>query len=955
MLTRTPAIATLRPMRIATIVILLLAAAASGARSASYEELSKAALTAFKAGELEKSLKHYRKAAKKAKTDNHRALAQKSIGVLLLKMGKKPGARESFLEASRLAPKNVTYLILLGLASEKPDDRISALERAVIVDPKNGLAAGDLGILYLTHRPKKINEAVTLLKRGATKAGSRKRRAEFLWKLSTVINGREEGDWELWARVLLKRYPKFKNNLFVQLNLGEHLFKDPKRRIKGARILRRACGDLEAKRTLINIFGEKTRRRTILSCAKVGQEALAESLLLDVLKKNYYALWPVEVLGSHYQSIGNNQNADYYYRRFLELTKKGERARGMTAHNRMIGFLYETQGLKAARRYYREMRDSIEHIARRHRDNPIVLSNHAHLLAIVGRDLARAEQISRGLLRRRVDNAAFILAEIYFSQGKPISAAKWFRKSVLGTDSVNPKIYWRWGKAHAAAGANAKAQWCWKEGLKINPSYRRLLQELKRKPPLKQTVDTASLPGLGVQKVPTVPTGSLEAGKQALEEGDLDGAVNNFESSLATAKTKLDRANALGNLSVVYFRLGERDKSVAAARAATKLLPRNAWMLLNEVNYGGHSLKKKLKILERAFAIEPSFSDLRVYLGRILSSGDLEDWNRVIEVLKPLFPNGGVGARPEWYESMKDLANAYHNTGRKEKAAVLYERLAVDFPSTMVGPAAALMAGMHHIENGRLENGVRLIGQACSSKLSVPPSPVVQQAFDLKFARICKKFGYYSIAQSVVTRLISKNPNHAASLFALYDFAYTRGDLERARELAAALVHTSFYLPGHLGLSRIAAEKGNTARAQAEARRGYEKLKPFLGKILFGKKGKGSEGFNQLAGKFLLLSGGDLTQAEALARKGVSSRGAEEDYGTLGEILIKQKLFSEAISVLERSRQLRSLSDPGILYQLGLAHRGIGDETKAGFVWREALRIDPHYRFIRAVLGKKTW
>jgi len=192
----------------------------------------------------------------------------------------------------------------------------------------------------------------------------------------------------------------------------------------------------------------------------------------------------------------------------------------------------------------------------------------------------------------------------------------------------------------------------------------------------------------------------------ALDEGDIDGAIADFERALATGDAT---TMAVTNLARAWLVKGDLDQARLYAERALRDKPDNkqAVLLLGGVEMKAGHADLAERHLRRAITLDPTFTQARSKLGELLQKGGrddeaLEQFRKVIEIapLSPVeFNNIGnihrkrrqldkaMAAYREALRCDAQYIGAYNNlglclqeTGKLDEARALYDRALVIRP-----------------------------------------------------------------------------------------------------------------------------------------------------------------------------------------------------------------------------------------------------------------------------------
>jgi Flp pilus assembly protein TadD len=179
----------------------------------------------------------------------------------------------------------------------------------------------------------------------------------------------------------------------------------------------------------------------------------------------------------------------------------------------------------------------------------------------------------------------------------------------------------------------------------------------------------------------------FQAAEQALRSGDLTGAERGFREFL---KIKPDHAGALGNLGVVYSRMGRYQDAISTYEQARKLAPDSPDLNLNLglawLKQDDHRAARAA--LERAAVIRPNHAQTRELLATTqMFTGDVD---RAVATLESLPLSTGVQYL---------LSIGYLKQSKRQKALESITRLF----ETLAPSQAHLLAGRAYYESSLFE------------------------------------------------------------------------------------------------------------------------------------------------------------------------------------------------------------------------------------------------------------
>lgn len=200
------------------------------------------------------------------------------------------------------------------------------------------------------------------------------------------------------------------------------------------------------------------------------------------------------------------------------------------------------------------------------------------------------------------------------------------------------------------------------------------------------------------------PRAQFESAVAALGRGDFQSAENGFQAVL---RAEPGHIGALGNLGVVYSRMGRTTDAIAVYRRALKLAPNDPLLNLNlalaHLKQDDHRAAKPL--LQNVVAVQPSNVQARQLLATTrLFTGEVDE---AVSQLESMRAEAGVGYF---------LAVGYLKQGRREEArktiAEMFEKLR---------PAQAeFLAGKAYYESTLFEDAVAELEKARDLDAELP-------------------------------------------------------------------------------------------------------------------------------------------------------------------------------------------------------------------------------------------
>ena len=385
-------------------------------------------------------------------------------------------------------------------------------------------------------------------------------------------------------------------------------------------------------------------------------------------------------------------------------------------------------------------------------------------------------------------------------------------------------------------------------------------------------------------------TAQNNRGLIALEEGDVDGAIAQFERAIEKGA---QGGEVRLNLARAFLEKGDYERALAVAAEVLRQDPRNKQA---EALTAGCFIKQgRLPLAEerlrRAIAIDPSFHLARSKLGEVLMKQGRDD-----EALAEF--EQAVAIAPLSPVEFNNIGNLHRKRGRIDRAMQAY-RDALRADPQYVGAYNNL--GLCLQEKGRLREAAALYEKALAIR---EENPILRNSLGTLRALQGDKEG----ALTEMRRAVVANPewpvaqgNLTTLLFEMGRMAEARGEFERWVKIEPD------NLEARLGsaLTLLAAQQPDAAVAQLE-------------EVL--KRDPANLRANVALGEVLMRSG-DLARAqvhlEAAARSGEK---VARVFNSLGEVYLKRGFPKEAASAFKRSLAIEP-NQPEIRKRLSNAAR----------------------------------
>jgi tetratricopeptide (TPR) repeat protein len=378
-------------------------------------------------------------------------------------------------------------------------------------------------------------------------------------------------------------------------------------------------------------------------------------------------------------------------------------------------------------------------------------------------------------------------------------------------------------------------------------------------------------------------TASNNRGVMALEEGDIDGAIVEFERALATAANRTTGTMTRTNLARAWLQKGELEKARTFASQALEVDPRNkqAMSLLAGVAIKREDLDDAERHLRGALEIDPTFSPVLSQLARLhVKQGDddaaLAELRRVVSIA-PLSP-----------VEYNSIGNIHRRRGDIDAAMEAY-REALRCDAQYIGAYNNL--GLCLQERGELAEARKLYEKALAIR---PENPILRNSLGTLF----NLQGDKQQALSHLERAVKASPdwpvaqgNLATVLFDLGRLSEAVVEFERWVEIESESVDARL---GY-ALSLLMSQRREEAVAQFEEvlRRDPENLRAH---IALGET---------------WLRGGELEGARTHLEKAAKlGREIPRIHNSLGETYMQLGLKERAARSFERSLALDPDQDP---------------------------------------------
>jgi Flp pilus assembly protein TadD len=201
-----------------------------------------------------------------------------------------------------------------------------------------------------------------------------------------------------------------------------------------------------------------------------------------------------------------------------------------------------------------------------------------------------------------------------------------------------------------------------------------------------------------------------DAGRRALNTGDLSGAVARLAASIAADPTNAEYRNVYGH---ALWRSGDRDGALAAHAEAARLDPRLQMQYARSLDVAGRTAEAVAQYGE-ILAKNPSASTVHEDLGRLLfRSGDYRGAAAHLQ--------SAVESRPDDAVLQQELAYSLDQAGDRTQAAAAYRKVLDKAPDAVI--SRGLLAD-NLVEQGRKDEALELLQEGLRA---TPSAPLLQR------------------------------------------------------------------------------------------------------------------------------------------------------------------------------------------------------------------------------------
>ena len=372
-------------------------------------------------------------------------------------------------------------------------------------------------------------------------------------------------------------------------------------------------------------------------------------------------------------------------------------------------------------------------------------------------------------------------------------------------------------------------------------------------------------------------TAQNNRGLIAMEEGDLDGAIAQFEDALAKGAHGPD---VRVNLARAWLSKGDPTRARAAALEVLREDPRSkqAFALLAGAAMAEGDLGEAEEDLRRALAIDPSFTLAHTKLGEVLQRQGRDD-----EALQSF--ERTVAIAPLSPVEFNAIGNLHRRHRRPERAIEAY-RDALRADPQYIGAYNNL--GLCLQERGRLDEAEALYAKALAIR---PENPILRNSRATLLAARGDRIG----ALAEVDRALAANPNWPVGLGNRATLLFEMGRIPEAKEAFVLWIGAEpDSVEGRLGHALTLLATGDAAGATTEFKEVLKRDPANLrAHVALGET---------------LLRGGDLPQAQRHLEAAVATgEPVTRAWNSLGEVYLRRGLRPEAARAFRQSLAI----DPG--------------------------------------------
>jgi len=210
--------------------------------------------------------------------------------------------------------------------------------------------------------------------------------------------------------------------------------------------------------------------------------------------------------------------------------------------------------------------------------------------------------------------------------------------------------------------------------------------------------------------IPGAGGADYDAGRRALNSGDLSGAVASLAAAADADPANAEYRNALGH---ALWRSGDRDGALLAHAEAARLDPRLQMQYARSLDVAGRTedaVRQYQEILEE----NPNASTVHEDLGRLLfRSGDYQGAAAHLQ--------GAVASRPDDPVLQQELAYSLDQAGDRQQAAEVYRQVIAKAPGAVL--SRSLLAE-NLVEQGKKDEALSVLQAGLQT---TPEAPMLQR------------------------------------------------------------------------------------------------------------------------------------------------------------------------------------------------------------------------------------
>ena len=418
----------------------------------------------------------------------------------------------------------------------------------------------------------------------------------------------------------------------------------------------------------------------------------------------------------------------------------------------------------------------------------------------------------------------------------------------------------------------------------------------------------------------------LERGKEFLNNGQLDEALNEFKKAIEIEPNLADAHNGLG---VVYFNQGNLDAAITEYKEAIRIKPDYAKAHNNfgVVYFNQGNLDAATAEYKEAIRIKPDYADAHYSLGLVyFNQGKLDDATAEYKE--------AIRIKPDYANAHYNLGLVYFNQGKLDDATAEYKE------AIRIEPDYAHYAhyglGLVYSHQGKLDAAIAEYKEA----IRINPD-YVEGHYGL--GNVYFDQGNLNDAITEYEEAIRINPDYADAHNNLGNVYYNQGKLDDAiDEYKEAIRINSDYAMAHYNLGNVYLNQGKLDDTIAEYKEAI-RINPDY-----------ADAHNNLGN--VHLNQGNLDAAITEYKEAIRiNPELAVAHASIGVVFAQKGMFDDAISACRRAIEIDPNSEVAHR-NLGVSYAMIGREQEAIESLKQAIRIKPDfvdaYNRLSGIYGK---